>query len=128
MGSNLQKRTSILARAKVVASMLVLGVLFFFDPAISRLFPPCPIHWCTGLYCPGCGSLRAMHLLLHGNLMGAMKMNPLLVISLPFLALLVIRPRWAYLKWVPWAAFFILIVYGIFRNIPVWPFELLAPK
>lgn len=118
---------SALATAFAVAGVAALGVLFFFDPAISQLFPPCPIHWSTGLYCPGCGSLRAMHLLLHGNFMGAIKMNPLMVASLPVMALLLIRPRWAYFKWLPWAAFIILIVYGIFRNIQLWPFELLAP-
>jgi len=118
---------SSLAAAFAVAGMVALGVLFFFDPANSQLFPPCPIHWCTGLYCPGCGSLRAMHLLLQGNLMGALEMNPLMVISLPIMALLVIRPRWAYFKGLPWTAFIVLIVYGIFRNIQLWPFELLAP-
>jgi hypothetical protein len=117
----------VLAAVFAVAGMVVLGVLFFFDPAISQLFPPCPLHWCTGLYCPGCGSLRAMHLLLHGNLMGALKMNPLMVTSLPIMALLVIRPRWGYFNWLPWAACIILIFYGIFRNIQLWPFELLAP-
>jgi len=69
-----------------------------------------------------------MHRLLHGNLVGALKMNPLMVISLPVMALLVLRPRWAYFRWLPWVVLFILIMYSIFRNIPVWPFELLAPK
>jgi hypothetical protein len=117
-----------MATSFAVAIMATLGALFFFDPAISLLFPPCPIQWLTGLYCPGCGSLRALHLLLHGDLMGALKKNALMVTSIPIMALLVIRPRWAYFRWVPWAAFFILIIFSIFRNIPVWPFELLAPK
>jgi len=43
------------------------------------------------------------------------------------MALLVIRPRWGYFNWLPWAACIILIFYGIFRNIQLWPFELLAP-
>jgi hypothetical protein len=128
MVNRFYRSSPVLATAFAVASMVALSVLFFFDPAISLLFPPCPIHCLTGLYCPGCGSLRALHLLLHGNLMGALKMNALLVASLPFIALLVIRPRWAYFRWVPWAVFTILIVYTIFRNIPVWPFDLLAPN
>jgi hypothetical protein len=108
----------------------ILGVLFLFNPAVSRVFPPCPLHWLTGLYCPGCGSLRATHLLLHGNLAGAFKMNPLMVISLPLVGLLIIRYRssWAYSKWLPWTAFVILTFYGIARNIPTWPFILLAPR
>jgi hypothetical protein len=128
MGSRFHISSPGLATAFAVAGMVALGALFFFDPAISLLFPPCPIHWLTGLYCPGCGSLRALHLLLHGNFMGALRMNALLVTSLPIIVLLVIRHRWAYFKWAPWAVFTILIVYTVFRNIPLWPFELLAPN
>src|SRR5579864_5631489 len=60
-------------------------VLRIFDPATSGAFPPCPVHYLTGWYCPGCGSLRALHQLLHGNLRAAWAMNPLTVILLPFL-------------------------------------------
>jgi hypothetical protein len=106
----------------------ILCVLYALNPSVSRLFPPCPLHSLTGLYCPGCGSLRATHLLLHGNFTGAFDMNPLMVLSLPILGLLVLRPRLAYLRWMPWAAFTVLIAYGIARNIPMWPFTLLAPR
>src|SRR5215469_5193653 len=59
-------------------------VLRDFDPATSGFFPPCPFHYLTGLYCPGCGSLRAIHQLLQGNLQVAWAMNPLTVLLLPF--------------------------------------------
>jgi hypothetical protein len=68
-----------------------------------------------------------MHQLLNGNLERALALNPLLVLALPFLGLLVLRPRWCYRVWVPWFAFVVLVGYGILRNIPVWPFDLLAP-
>src|SRR5438309_10494082 len=61
------------------------GMLWFFDPASAGIFPSCPLHYLTGLYCPGCGSLRAIHALLHGNLSGACAMNPLTVGLLHFL-------------------------------------------
>jgi hypothetical protein len=35
--------------------------------------------------------------------------------------------RWVYRPWVPWAVLVILVGYGVLRNIPVWPFTLLAP-
>lgn len=54
-------------------------------------------------------------------------MNSLMVLFLPFLAFLVLKPEWAYKRWMPWACFAVLILYGILRNIPVWPFSLLAP-
>ena len=71
--------------AGVPLSGLAAGiVLRVFDPATSGIFPPCPFHYLTGLYCPGCGSLRAIHHLLHGNLQAAWAMNPLAVLLLPF--------------------------------------------
>jgi hypothetical protein len=97
------------------------------DPARCSLFPPCPLHFLTGLYCPGCGSLRALHQLLTGNLAGALSLNPLMVLSLPFLALLYFRPRLSYSLWLPWLALSVILLYGVLRNIPVWPFCLLAP-
>ena len=103
-------------------------ILFHFNPANSQLFPPCPVHALTGFYCPGCGSLRALHLLSHGQLTAAFKMNPLLVVSLPVLGLLLCNPRGAHHTWTPWFALAILVGFGLLRNIPCWPFELLAPR
>jgi hypothetical protein len=47
----------------------------------------CPVHWLTGGYCPGCGSLRAVYDLEHGRLLEAAGHNALTVfIVLPWLA------------------------------------------
>lgn len=110
--------------------LLIMGgaLLWAFDPAGSRLFPPCPSRLATGFHCPGCGSLRAMHRLLHGNVPGAMSMNPLMVLSLPLLVLLSLRPRWAYRPWLPWLLFLVLIAFTILRNIDAWPLTTLAPS
>src|SRR6202046_5995717 len=69
------------------ALALVAGAitLRMFDPATTVFFPPCPLRYLTGWYCPGCGSLRALHQLLHGNLGQAWALNPLTVLLLPFL-------------------------------------------
>jgi hypothetical protein len=104
------------------------GVLYFYNPAQSQIFPPCPFHWLTGLYCPGCGSLRATHLLLHGRVEAAMGMNPLMVLSIPFVAALFLKRDWFRKAWVPWTAFSILVAYGVLRNVPAWPFLVLAPQ
>ena len=98
--------------------------------------PPCPVWWLTGLYCPGCGSTRALHGLMHFDLAAAWAMNPLLVLSLPFIALLsaygagVLPARLLPLarqiaRPLPWAA--VLIGYAVLRNLPWYPFTLLAP-
>ena len=45
-----------------------LAVLFFvLDPAKHEIFPRCLFNSITGYYCPGCGSQRAIHSLLHLN-------------------------------------------------------------
>jgi hypothetical protein len=105
-----------------------MGLVYWFDPAETHLFPPCPFHALTGLYCPGCGSTRAIHQLLHGCLTGAISMNPLMVILLPFLALLYFHKKLLLRPWVAWCALIVLLSYAVLRNIHAWPFVLLAPK
>jgi hypothetical protein len=109
-----------------------------FDPATSGIFPPCPVHYLTGWYCPGCGSLRAIHQLLHGNLRAAWAMNPLTVTLLPFLSyglmssvLYEVRGRGLpqpFLRqgWIE-ALCAAIVLFGIARNLPLHPFDLLAP-
>jgi hypothetical protein len=104
------------------------AVLYGFEPGVARGYPPCPLHSLTGLYCPGCGSLRALHQLLHGHLERAFALNPLLVITLPILGYLRLRPALLYRLWFAWACFTVLLTYGVLRNLPYWPFVLLAPK
>jgi Protein of unknown function (DUF2752) len=126
----------------VVGAMMTgagLIALRLFDPATSGVFPPCPVHALTGLYCPGCGSLRALHQLLLGNLGAAFALNPLAVLSLPFLvygttsyALFQIRgrylPRWFLpASWI-WTLLAVIILFAMVRNIPAYPFDLLAPR
>ncbi|MDE5732371.1 MAG: DUF2752 domain-containing protein [Bacteroidales bacterium] len=42
----------------------------------------------TGLKCPGCGSQRALHQLLHLNIAEAIEYNALMVFSIPILLFL----------------------------------------
>ena len=131
-------RTNRLLVAMFVAVAGSLAMLWLVDPATSGLFPPCPVHYLTGWYCPGCGSLRAIHRLLHGELREAWAMNPLTVVLLPFLtyglasaALFevggiqlpqpLIRAGWIHLLCA------VILLFGIARNLPVHPFDLLAP-
>lgn len=130
------KRIHLLMLLTLVTAALT--VLRVFDPATSGLFPPCPLRALTGWYCPGCGSLRAFHQLLHGNLGNALALNPLAVFSLPFLAYglasytsFVIRGRYLPRVFLPavWirALCVGIVVFGIVRNLHGYPFCLLAP-
>lgn len=113
-------------------------VLFLFDPSTSAFYPPCPFHALTGLWCPGCGSARALHELLHGDLAAAFGLNPLMVLALPLLgycalSLVTAGPRGRSLPDVfasPLAAHLALwtiLLYWVLRNVPLYPLSLLAP-
>jgi Protein of unknown function (DUF2752) len=108
--------------------------LFIFEPGKTGFFPICLFRALTGLTCPGCGSTRAMHQLLHGHLLEAFELNPLLLIGLPFLlfalarySILAVRgitPRKNILPAsVIYALFFIIVSFWIIRNTSVYPFE-----
>jgi hypothetical protein len=43
--------------------------------------PRCTFHDWTGIPCPGCGATRSVRHLMHGNLPGALHMNPLFFIG-----------------------------------------------
>jgi hypothetical protein len=91
----------------------------------------------TGLWCPGCGSARVLHDLAHGNLRAACGHNILIVLSAPFLLVWGIAALWRGLRHnlappaAPTGAALIVLVVVIAcmiaRNLPWWPFTLLAP-
>ena len=63
------------------------AVLFLFDPATAGFYPPCLFRTVFGFSCPGCGSLRAVHQMLHGNLGAAWALNKPILIAMPLAAL-----------------------------------------
>ena len=124
-------------RLTVVAiwSLIVAGAvyLFFFEPGKSGFFPGCPFRFLTGFTCPGCGTTRALHQILHGHIYTAFTLNPLLLLSIPFLLFALLRysvivmrggvPRGNALP-APYiyAIFFAILSFWIFRNTPFYPF------
>jgi hypothetical protein len=65
----------------VTAVVAVTLMLFYlYDPATSHGFWVCPFHRLTGWYCPGCGGQRALHELLYGRVLAALRFNPLAVL------------------------------------------------
>jgi hypothetical protein len=55
-----------------------------YNPATNH-FPKCPFLQLTGYQCPGCGSQRAIHHLLNFEVKEAFALNPLLLVSIPYL-------------------------------------------
>ncbi|MEV0820452.1 DUF2752 domain-containing protein [Nonomuraea rubra] len=116
------------------------GAVFAFvgviDPNEPGHYPTCPFLAITGLYCPGCGTLRTIHALAHLDPVAALGLNPLAVAMIPFLVFWwgrwVVRawqgrPRrttLAHPAWL-WAFLAIVMVYWVVRNLPFGAF--LAP-
>ena len=108
--------------------------LYLFEPGKSGFFPACPFRMLTGFNCPGCGSTRGLHRLLHGDVVAAFEFNPLLIISLPFLLYALTRYTNAALRGQPlnWnrlnaryisTLIVVIISFWIFRNTPFYPFS-----
>jgi hypothetical protein len=76
-------RTPVLLAGGLLAASVVLHLR---DPHRSGSYGFCPWLALTGTYCPGCGGLRAVNDLTHGDVLGAASSNLLFVASLPLLA------------------------------------------
>jgi len=124
--------------------MLILGIglaflYFYINPSTVNFLPKCTLYQTTGIYCPGCGSQRATHHLLNLNITGVLQQNILFVAGLIIFGYyLTIKgvnyffKKNIYLytqnKKVQIAIFLFILVFWILRNIPEYPFNLLAPN
>jgi hypothetical protein len=116
--------------AVAAAAAAVTAVAAVHDPYRAGAYPGCPLYLLTGLYCPLCGSTRALHDLAHLDLASAWGMNPLFVLSVPILVVLWMRwtgrswalrparPRGAGLSRTEIVVGIVMLVFGVLRNIP----------
>lgn len=112
----------------IALAALLLPLYFFLDPSTFSFFPKCPFLLLTHLECPGCGSQRAIHELLHLNFFGALRFNLLLVIFLPLLIYHFILKVISYLskkeyrinllyhKSIPYIILIFTLIFWILRN------------
>jgi hypothetical protein len=101
--------------------------------------PACAFHQFTGLDCPGCGMTRATLATLHGRFGEAFRCNPLGMILWPLVggALALELAAWVLgrpLRWRVrlgnrslWGLVCLVAGFWLLRNLPWWPFTLLAP-
>jgi len=122
--------------------LLLLGVAAFIyftiNPSEVGFLPRCPLYSTTGVYCPGCGSQRAFHDLLHLNIKEVIGHNLLFLFG-PFIMIyhftieginLFSKIKIKNLLYHPRTPIFLLIIimtFWILRNVPYYPFTLLAP-
>lgn len=121
-------RSCIIIACAATAFIAVAAWLYFsYDPASVGIFPKCMFLQLTGYKCPGCGSQRAIHALLNGDLAVAWRMNALLVSALPLIAVLLaaefMRTRnnafYARVnsRFVVWTLAILIVGWWILRNI-----------
>lgn len=104
-----------------------LVILYLLDPEKGS-YPSCPFRLSTGLLCPGCGSLRALHDLTHLRFAEAFMHNAFLLLAIPLTGMQLIhnhlfirrlshptRRKWLYL----WLS--LIIGWGVLRNVYVGP-------
>ena len=103
--------------------------LHFRDPHESGSWGVCPLFAATGIYCPGCGGLRAVNDLTNGDVWAAASSNLLFVVSAPVLVFL--WARWLRRSWrgeplgdvgSPWVLTSVILglvlVFSVVRNLP----------
>ncbi len=118
---------------------MTIAILYFYFNPNTAFFPRCPLYTTTGIYCPGCGSQRAFHDLLHLDFKGVIGHNLLFLfgftILIYHLIIYVLNTFYKkriknilYYKKAPIFILVLVIIFWILRNIPLYPFTLLAPK
>lgn len=126
-----------------VVIFIACRIVYKIDPSETPVTPPCSLRYFTGIYCPGCGMTRALHAAFHFRFYEAFLYNllwPLIVIFIltsfyiwfyflitgknPFIPFNKFFKKHSYVGYI---AVIILFAFWILRNIPVYPFIMLAP-
>jgi hypothetical protein len=128
----------VLAGVGVATMAIGAAAVWYFDPTSVGFLPVCPLYRTTGYACPGCGLTRGFHALFHGDVLTALDFNALIPLVTIFLGyifvsmfLIAVRGRaLLFSNWnlvLLWGTLGVLIVFGILRNLPYYPFTVLFP-
>ena len=119
-----------------MAGALGAVLLRFVWPSWPSVIPRCQVRELTALHCPGCGGTRCAIHLLDGDIAGAFAMNAAVALIAVVMAVVVPLALWREWKggsyrvfptWLAYTMAGMLIVFGLVRNLPWWPFTLLVP-
>ena len=128
-----------MARPLGVAALAIVAcaVIWFADPTTpGGLLPPCPTKTLLGIDCPGCGSLRMLYSLMHGDLSAALRYNAVGMVAVVLLVIAygtwtygLVRGRpvrgWQHWRWSPAVALIVTVAWFIVRNLNFGPFPAL---
>ncbi len=114
------------------AAMFALFVVAVYrDPSVLTTFPPpCVFRKATGIYCPGCGSTRALRALFGGDFFAAFRYNPFSVAALFALPALFVlrRPKFRAVYYrLAAVVCAVVLVFAVLRNVPHPAFDFLRP-
>lgn len=98
-------------------------MLYTFPPGSVPFYPPCLFYAATGWLCPGCGTTRALHQLLHGHVAEAFRLNPFLFVLM--LGALIAtpslvrgeRPAWLMQPWFARTSLVVVTGWFVLRNV-----------
>jgi hypothetical protein len=120
-----------------LGAAVVCGAVWMGDPTTpGGPLPVCPTKALLGIDCPGCGSLRMLYSLLHGDVAGAARYNALGLVAVVLLVWAfgawaygrVVGRRitsWQHYRWSAAIALALTTVWFVIRNIPFPPFAAL---
>jgi len=124
------RRAVLVPLGAAAAALVGAGYVANIDPNVPGHYPGCPFLAITGWYCPGCGALRAVYALGHGDLMTALARNPFTVVAAGYLAVswalwlqrsATGRPRrWVARPGVWYGVLGIILMFWVLRNVPGW--------
>ena len=118
-----------LVQPAIITGVVACGAAYLYavDPSAPGGYPPCVFHLATGLWCPGCGSARALHALVHLDVVTALARNPFAVLASLYIAWTFYR--WSYRRvtgtplrlapqWVITVVWVSIVAFWVLRNVP----------
>ena len=115
----------------MAVAVIAAAIYYVFDPSVEgNLFPRCVFRTFTVWKCPGCGSQRALHALLHGDIADAWRYNVFMVLVIPIIVFYAFAeftrtrfPRFYYFTGHPaivWSLLGLIVLWWVLRNVFEW--------
>ena len=118
----------------VAGVIITLGIIYFILLQFTSFRLKCPFQMITGLACPGCGITTLINRLAHFEFISAISENYAVSILAPFSLIIyavriIFKPRCLQnngklFNIIVWTTLFVLILFGIVRNLPGMEFLL----